>query len=134
MMDETIAANSEYVDLPPYTNKVNVAQEIPLFNQTADDFNMIIETNLPNPALDATSTNSPPPSMLLFKQIGHQNDESHNVMTTTAAGGFDHEDEDLEMEMEDEELEDEDVVDREEEERAVADIVSAIELHNGKLQ
>ena len=42
-------------------------------------------------------------------------------------------DRDEDLEMEDEDLED-DVVDREEEERAVADIVSAIELHNGKVQ
>ena len=88
-MDETMAANSDYVDLPQYNAK-NVVQQIPLFNQTADDLsNMMIETNnlqTTNPAID-TSTNSPP-SMLLLKQIENQQQSDH-VMTTTAAGGFD---------------------------------------------
>ena len=76
MMDETMAANSDYVDLPQYNAK-NVVQQIPLFNQTADDLsNMMIETNnlqTTNPAIDTFENQQ-------------QND---HVMTTTAAGGFD---------------------------------------------
>ena len=76
MMDETMAANSDYVDLPQYNAK-NVVQQIPLFNQTADDLsNMMIETNnlqTTNPAIDTFENQQ-------------QND---HVMTTTVAGGFD---------------------------------------------